>query len=114
MSGMTRAKVGFGDDYSRTRATSTMNAFVRVETRPVAGGADVVVGVRRDYFIAPEIDVYGDEVVIHLRKDYGPRVGERVTIRGRLVKVAERRYDPTGRLMLLDEDTRVWLYAGEA
>ena len=36
------AKVGYGDEYSRRHVTHTMNAFVRVETRPVVGGADVL------------------------------------------------------------------------
>ena len=76
---MSKDKVGFGDDYSRRAPTRTMNAFVTVETRPCAGGADVIVTPRRGHVIMPEVDV------------------------------AERRFDSRGGLQVRDEDTGAWL-----
>lgn len=43
-----------------------------------------------------------------LSADHGPRIGERVFCGKTLVKVAQRRYDGSHRLWLLDEDTNVW------
>lgn len=108
-----KGAVGFGDETSRRGRTTTMNAFASFTTTPVPGGADVTVEARRGYLVMPEADVLGDEVVIHLRKDMGPRVGERVKVGRRLVKVKDRRIDSGGRLMLLDEDDGAW-YAWEA
>ena len=103
------AKVGFGDEYSRRHVTHTMNAHVRVETRPVPGGADVTVTARRGYATMPEIEVDGDSVTIHVRKDAGPRIGETLMVGRRHVVVAERRFDSRGHLQVLDADTGAWL-----
>lgn len=46
------------------------------------------------------------EVIV--RDDYGPRVGERVMCGNTLVKVEQKRYDQSDRLMLMDEDTKAW------
>lgn len=37
-----------------------------------------------------------------------PRVGERVMCNGKLIKVKERKFNGSGTLMLLDEDTEEW------
>lgn len=89
----------------------TPNAFIRLETHPVAGGADVRVVARRGHVIAPEIDQDTGEVIIHLRKNVGPRVGETVMIDHRAIVVADRRWDSHGRLQLLDEDMNTWIEA---
>lgn len=85
-----------------------MNAFVQVETTPVAGGAEVCVIPRRGYAVAPEVDVDGS-VTIHVRKDAGPRIGESVMVGKRHVKVAERRWTPKGMLQVRDADSGVWV-----
>lgn len=106
---MSVGKVGFGDEYSRRHVTHTMNAFVRVETRPVVGGADVVVTPRRGHVIMPEVDADTGEVIIRVRKDAGPRIGETLMVGRRHVVVAERRFDSRGHLQVLDADTGAWL-----
>lgn len=103
------AKVGFGDDYSRTHATHTMNAHVHVETRPVPGGADVTITARRGHVIAPEVDADASSVTIHLRKDAGPRIGESIMVGKRHVIVTDRRFDSRGGLQVLDGDTGAWI-----
>jgi hypothetical protein len=85
-----------------------MNAFVQVETTPVAGGAEVRVVPRRGYVVAPEVDVDGS-VTIHVRKDAGPRVGESVMVGKRHVVVAERRWTSKGLLQIRDADSGVWV-----
>lgn len=106
---MSRDKVGFGDEYSRGRVTHTMNAFARVETRPVDGGADVTVTARRGFAVMPEVEAEGDSVTIHVRKDAGPRIGETLMVGKRHVIVAERRWNSRGRLQIRDLDTGAWL-----
>lgn len=106
---MREAKVGFGDDYSRRRTTHTMNAHVRVETRPCTGGADVTITARRGFATMPEVEVDGDSVTIHVRKDAGPRIGESIMVGRRHVIVAGRRWDSRGGLQVLDEDTGTWM-----
>ncbi len=101
--------MGFGDDYSRRASTKTMNAFVIVETRPCAGGADVTVTARRGFATMPEVEMDGDSVTIHVRKDAGPRVGESVMVGKRHVKVAERRWTSKGTLQVRDADSGVWV-----
>ena len=103
------AKVGFGDEYSRTHATHTMNAHVHVETRPVPGGADVTITARRGHIIAPEMDADSSSVTLHLRKDAGPRIGETLMIGKRLVEVAERRWSGKGTLQIRDSLTGAWM-----
>lgn len=104
-----KQRVGFGDDYSRSRITSTMNAFIRVETRPIAGGADVCITPRRGYIVVPEVDHDSGEVTVRVRKDAGPRIGQRVMVGRRLVEVAERRWTTKGTLQIRDADTGAWM-----
>ena len=104
-----RPVVGFGDDYSRRASTKTMNAFVIVETRPCAGGADVTVTARRGFATMPEVEVSEDGVTIHIRKDAGPRVGETLMVGKRHVTVAERRWTANGKLQVRDADSGVWV-----
>ena len=104
-----RPVVGFGDDYSRRGTTRTMNAFIQVETTPIAGGAEVRVIARRGYIVAPEVDVDSGDVTIHIRKDAGPRVGETLMVGKRHVTVAERRWTPKGMLQVRDADSGVWV-----
>jgi hypothetical protein len=106
---MSKDKVGFGDDYSRRAPTRTMNAFVTVETRPCAGGADVIVTPRRGHAIMPEVDADTGEVVMHVRRDAGPRIGDSITVGRRNVIVAERRWSGKGTLQIRDEDTGAWM-----
>lgn len=103
-----RPVVGFGDEVSRRGRTRTMNAFVQVETTPIAGGAEVCVIARRGYIVAPEVDVDGS-VTIHVRKDAGPRVGETLMVGKRHVTVAERRWTANGKLQVRDADSGVWV-----
>ena len=103
-----RGDVGFGEETSRRGRTRTMNAFVQVETTPTAGGADVRVMPRRGFVAMPEVDHDAGEVVVRVRKDAGPRIGQTVTINKRHIVVAARRWDTHGRLQLRDEDTGVW------
>lgn len=102
------APVGFGDEYSRRGRTMTMNAFVQVETTPTLGGADIRVTPRRGFVAMPEVDHDAGEVVIRVRKDAGPRIGQTIMVGKRHIVVAGRRWDTHGRLQLRDEDTGVW------
>ena len=104
-----KAVVGFGDEASRRATTRTMNAFIQCATSPAPGGADVTVTTRRGYIVVPEVEVDTGEVIIHVRKDAGPRVGESVMVGKRHVKVAKRRYDNYGRLQVMDADTGAWV-----
>lgn len=106
---MSKDKVGFGDEYSKRAPTRTMNAFITVETRPCAGGADVIVTPRRGHAIMPEVDADTGEVVMHVRRDAGPRIGETLMIGKRLVEVAERRWSGKGTLQIRDSITGAWL-----
>lgn len=102
------APVGFGDEYSRRGRTMTMNAFVQVETTPTLGGADIRVTPRRGFVAMPEVDHDAGEVMIRVRKDAGPRIGQTIMVGKRHIVVAGRRWDTHGRLQLRDEDTGVW------
>ena len=104
-----RAPVGFGDEVSRRGRTRTANAFVMTETTPVAGGADVRLTPRRGHVVMPEVEVDAGEVIIHVRRDAGPRIGQRVMVGKRLVEVKARRWDNHGRLQVLDSITGAWL-----
>lgn len=99
-----RPMAGFGEE-TRGRATTMGNPYALITTIPREGGFDVVVGTKG------RATAEGGErtVVVHFREDHGPRVGERVMVGHRLVKVADRRYDQAGRLHLLDEDTHAWV-----
>lgn len=100
---MRRDKVGFGRQ-SREQATTTRNEHARVTTIPREDGFDVVVGSVHG------LKTEGGEstVTLHFRNDHGPRIGERVMIGRSLVKVADRRYDQSGAIHVLDEDTKAW------
>ena len=100
--------VGFGDEYSRRGRTMTMNAFVQVETTPTLGGADIRVTPRRGFIVMPEVSTKDGDIIIRVRKDAGPRIGQIVTVGKRTIVVASRRWDTHGRLQLRDEDTGVW------
>ena len=47
-------------------------------------------------------------VVVRLRNGDGPRIGERFMCHGRLIKVADKRYDDNAKLWVMDEDTLAW------
>ncbi len=86
------------------KAETMSNELARFTTIPREGGFDVVVGSKGD----ATTDDGERTVTIRFREDHGPRIGERVMIGHRSVKVADRRYDQTGALHVLDEDTRAW------
>lgn len=48
------------------------------------------------------------ELKIVVKRDYGPRIGERVMCGKVLVKVADKRYDSKMNVQVMDEDTKVW------
>lgn len=48
------------------------------------------------------------EMVLHVRADHGPKIGDTVVIRGRTFTVADRRYSSDHTLWVMDEDTRAW------
>jgi hypothetical protein len=85
-----------------------MNRFVQLETSPVSGGADIRLVARGEYFFASEIDHDTGEVIVRVRRDAGPQVGETLMIGKRLVTVGKRRFDPHGRLQVMDADTGAW------
>lgn len=101
---MMRDKVGFGKQ-SETCATTTRNEHARVTTIPRKNGFDVVVGSVRGL----KTENGDSTVTIRFREDHGPRIGERVMVNGRLVKIADKRWDQAGALHVMDEDTRAWL-----
>ena len=79
--------IGFGDETSKRGRTVNGNYFIRVTTVPCAGGADITIETKHGLKFS---------------------VGERVMLHGRLVKVADRYWDSSGRLLLFDEDTQAW------
>lgn len=85
-----------------------MNRFIQLETTPTSGGAVIRVAARGDFIFAPEVDHDSGEVTIHVRKDAGPRIGETLMVGKRHIIVAKRRYDPYGRLQVMDADTGAW------
>ena len=101
---MRRDKVGFGKQ-SKEQATTTRNEHARVTTIPREDGFDVVVGSVHG------LKTEGGEstVTLRFRDDHGPRIGERVLIGHTLVKVADKRYDQSGALHVMDEDTKAWM-----
>ena len=50
-----------------------------------------------------------DRITLHIRDYKVPRIGSRIMVPdGNSVKVLALRYDESGELWVLDEDTRVW------
>lgn len=96
--------VGFGDETSKRGRTVNGNYFIRVTTVPCAGGADITIETKHGLKFSDG----STTLKKHIRHDFGPRIGERVMLHGRLVKVADRYWDSSGRLLLLDEDTQAW------
>jgi hypothetical protein len=101
--------VGFGDEASRRGRTMTMNAFITTTTTPVNGGADIVIEPRHGQIAMREIDHDSGQVTIRIRKDAGPRIGQRVMVGKRLVEVAERRWTSKGTLQIRCADTGAWM-----
>ena len=83
----------------------------RIEVTHVDDGVDIKI-TADDGMLVDAIDQQveqGDSITLHVRGSMVPRKGSRVMAEGRLVKVAERRYnEESGRMWLLDEDTHVW------
>ncbi len=104
------AKVGFGDDYSKKHRTAVSNAYFRIETTPVDGGAEVrIFGRAGQRIVDAEIDDSDTALLLHLRNRAIPRKGQRVRLDGgRVIKVADMRWDASGKLQLLDEDMHTW------
>ena len=77
----------------------------------VAGGYDVEISATDGHRIFPqaEISADGTRCTLHVRDYAAPRIGQRVCVHRMLVKVADVRFDQSGRLMVMDEDTRAWL-----
>ncbi len=81
-----------------------LDDYVRVTTRKVPGGVDVLVESRSGMTF-PNGMV---ETTLRLRDDHGPRLGSTVRVGRTTIKVGQRRHDEAGRLWLMDEDTRAW------
>lgn len=92
------------DGANAGEATTVGNPHALVTTIPRDGGFDVVVSSNG----GATTEDGQRTVTVRFREDHGPRVGERVMLRGRLVKVADKRWDQAGRLQVFDEDLRVW------
>lgn len=75
-----------------------------VTAHAVDGGLDLVVSCKAGLSLPDGTT----STTLHLRKDHGPRVGERIMMGKVGVKVLEKRYDCNGHLWVLDEDTRAW------
>ena len=101
---MAKDIVGFGA-MSAEKATTTSNAFVRVTTKPVIDGAEVIVECKDGFRFT---DGETSKTLSLVRKKREPRPGQRVMVDGRLVKVLRTKRDQ-GRLLLLDEDTKGWV-----
>ena len=83
----------------------------KIEVTPVKGGVDIKViadeGMKVDAI--DQRTEQGDSITLHVRDYDVPRKGSCVMVGGRLVKVAERRYnEASGQLWVFDEDTHVW------
>lgn len=81
-----------------------LNEHVRVTTREVLGGIDVIIESRNGMTFSDGLV----EKTLRLRDDHGPRIGSTVRLGRTTIKVAQRRHDEAGRLWLMDEDTRAW------
>ena len=91
-------------DKGKRATTRNSSYFARFSTTPVQGGCDITVEALHGMTFEN-----GDtSLTLRLRRNHGPRVGERVMVGRTLVKVLEKRYDQAGNLMLLDEDTKAW------
>lgn len=88
--------------------TRVLDRHAKVEVTPVPKGADVVIRPRDGYVVVPEVDADTGRAIVRVRREVGPRIGQRVKVGGTLIEVAERRYDSTGRLMLHDALTGGW------
>lgn len=84
-----------------------MNRFIQIETTPESGGAEIRIVARGDYYLLPEVEHDTGEIVFRVRKD-SPRIGESLMIGKRHVVVGKRRFDPHGRLQVMDADTGAW------
>ena len=103
-----RAGAGFGEA-TRGKATTMGNPYALITTVPRDGGFDVVVSFEAKDREAVRATEGGERsATIRFREDHGPRIGERVMIGRSLVKVADKRYDQSGAIHVLDEDTRAW------
>ncbi len=103
-----RAKVGYGDDYSKSKRTAVSNAYCRIETTPVDGGAEVRIFGRAGQRIV-DAELEEGAILLHLRNRAIPRKGQRVRLDdGRVIKVADIRWGAGGKLQLLDEDMHTW------
>lgn len=81
-----------------------LDDYVRVTTREVPGGVDVLVESRNGMTFPDGLV----EATLRLRDDHGPRIGSTVRVGRTTITVAQRRHDEAGRLWLMDEDTRAW------
>ena len=97
--------VGFGEQ-SKRASTHNSNWFARFTTTPCLEGARVTVECLHGMRFA-DGETKKELVMVRARRE--PRVGQRVRIDGRMIKVARKRRDHAGRLELLDEDTRQWV-----
>lgn len=84
-----------------------MNRFIQVETTPEGGGAEIRIVARGDYYLLPEVEYDTGEIVFRVRKD-SPRIGDSLMIGKCHVVVSKRRFDPHGRLQVMDADTGAW------
>lgn len=103
--GMSTDLIGFGEPSRRAR-TTTCNAFVRMTTTPCVDGAEVVLECRGGMTFA---DGERSKKLVLVRGKREPRKGQRIIVRGRAVKVHDVRHGHTGRIEVLDEDTREWV-----
>lgn len=77
---------------------------VDIEEYLAEDGSDVVVRTRHGMVF----ENGEQEMVLHVRGDNWPRLGQRVSCGGILVKVADKRFDAEGKRWVMDEDTRGW------
>lgn len=84
-----------------------------IHVTPVDGGVDITItatdGMKIDLIDA--LAEQSTEVTLHLRDYEVPRLGTSVMADKKMVIVSGRRYDKSGRLWVLDEDTKVWVMA---
>lgn len=78
-----------------------------INAKQVDDGFDITVNVDDGYYVDLERGD-NDEVVVRMREKRPPRIGERRMVHGRLIKVAQVRYDAGGNRWLLDADTMAW------
>lgn len=78
-----------------------------VTSRRTDDGYDLTVRFDERYYVSIERGDDG-EYVVYMREKKPPRIGERRMVHGRLIKVAQVRYDRSGNRWLLDADTMAW------